>query len=173
MHWAVPANQTSQPRAWMKNHPSSIAATGVHVACPFYFRLMDKIESIFPVMCPAISFSVSLTVLNAFLLTVCLSVRDYRWWEEGKERRWQISGRPSSGSVCLPSENGIHLCHPDAYARLFASLFVCVCCSVEERIGRWGWWWGGLFGGGGFRWGLAHIRQAAFVPASKRTAVAW
>lgn len=51
------------------------------------------------------------------------------------------------------SENRIHLCDPDAYAQLSASLFVCVCvcgsCSVRGEDWPLGCWGGGVFGGGG------------------------
>lgn len=89
IHCAVPVNQTRQPRAWMKHHPSSIVLSSISKVankCLFsqwavHFISGTGIRSrLFSPLCKRPSLSFSLAVLNSFLLAVCLSVRDYRWW---------------------------------------------------------------------------------------------
>lgn len=134
----------------MKHHPSSIVLSSISKVankCLFsqwavHFMSGAGIRSrLFSPLCKCPSLSLSLAVLDSFsrFLSLCqglqvvVVVGGGGGGEEVTDQR-----RLSGGSVCLPSENRIHLCDPDAYAQLSASLFVCVAQS-EERIGPLGW----------------------------------
>jgi len=140
---------------------------------PVHFISGTRINPIFTIMQvsfppsfpPSLLPSHCLSLSQTLSFSLCVSLLGII---DGAGRRWQInSGHPAGPSVCRQKIELIWVFQMLMLSSL--RLCFCVCAAQSEgRIGR-------LAGGGGAcwrRWGLAHIRLAAFVLASKRTAMA-